>query len=318
LRANPRDTTFSPEVRLRLTRLAYAHVRRQDDVEHIGSFTPNARDAAEHGRDAVLSALLDAEGPGAWEAKMAMADDPIIGGFADRARAISAEHAANGAEGDALVVTQVQAVLARGTAPPLNRDQMFMLLEHRFDDLEDLLRSDTSPRETWARVTEEREMRRLIGRELEAMARGNYIVDQEAVSAEEKETDIRLVSTVPPETGVIELKVGNERSGADLRDTIQDQLVEKYLRPDRRKAGCLLVTVGVDRKWEHPNTGERLDIEGLRRLLAEEAQRVENALRGSVRITTRVLDLRPPLPVESLNKRSPSKSRRKQDSKAID
>jgi hypothetical protein len=311
LRINPRDHSFSPELRLRLTRLAYAHVRRQDDVEHLGSYTPDARDAAEHARGTLLGALLDADGPGAWDAKIALANDPIIGEFADRARAITAEHEASASEGDALVAKQMQAVLAGIATPPMNRDQMFALLEHRLDDLEDLLRTDTSPRETWSRVKEEREMRRLIGHELEAMARGAYIVDQESVSAEEKEMDIRLVSTASPETGVIELKVGNERSGTDLRDTIQHQLVGKYLRPDRRKAGCLLVTVGRDRSWDHPVTGDRLDIDGLRHLLAEEALRVEHALHGSVRITTRVLDLRPPLPIERLNKRATAKTPRR-------
>lgn len=112
--------------------------------------------------------------------------------------------------------------------------------------------------------------------------------------------------TVPPETGVIELKLGS-RSGADLRDTIQNQLVRKYLQPDRRRAGCLLVTVRDDKAWDHPDTLERLDIRGLRRLLADEATRVESALYGSVRISTRVLDLRPPLGVERLNKRGPKK-----------
>lgn len=315
LRVNPRDHSFSPDLRLRLTRLAYAHVHRQDDVEHLVSYTPDARDAAEHARGTLLGALLDADGPGAWDAKMALANDPIIGEFADRARAITAEHEASASEGDALVAKQVQAVLAGIATPPMSRDQMFALLEHRLDDLEDLLRTDTSPRETWSRVTEEREMRRLIGHELEAMARGAYIVDQEPVSAEEKEMDIRLVSTESPETGVIELKVGNKRSGADLRDTIQHQLVGKYLRPDRRKAGCLLVTVARNRNWEHPGTGERLDIEGLRFLLAEEALRVERALYGSVRITTRVLDLRPPLPIERLNKRATAKKTRRKSSK---
>jgi hypothetical protein len=315
LRINPRDRSFSPELRLRLTRLAYAHVRRQDDVEHLGSYTQDDRDAAEHARGALLGALLDADGPGAWDAKMALANDPIIGEFADRARAITAEHEASASEGDALVAKQVQAVLAGIATPPMNRDQMFALLEHRLDDLEDLLRTDTSPRETWSRVTEEREMRRLIGHELETMARGTYIVDQEPVSAEEKEMDIRLVSTASPETGVIELKVGNERSGSDLRDTIQHQLVGKYLRPDRRKAGCLLVTVGRDRSWKHPDTGERLDIDGLRFLLAEEALRVERALYRSVRITTRVLDLRPPLPIERLNKRATAKKPQRKASK---
>ena len=141
-------------------------------------------------------------------------------------------------------------------------------------------------------------MRKLIGTALKTMAHGAYTVGHEMTTAEDKETDLRLVSTAAPETGVIELKIGNDRPGGDLRDTIHEQLVKKYLRLDERKAGCLLVTVGRERHWDHPDTGERLDIDGLRALLAAEAQRVEKLMLGSVRLTTHVMRLLPPLPRE--------------------
>ncbi|SFW28301.1 hypothetical protein [Luteibacter sp. UNCMF366Tsu5.1] len=298
MRVNARDERFTPDLLLRLTRLAYAHVRRRDDVEHIGSFTPDARDGAEQGRDALLTALLESDGVGAWDAKMALANDPLIGTFADRARALTLAHAAREAEGDPLTLTQVRAVLRGAAPPPMTQAQMFTLLTHRLDDLEDLLLSDTSPRETWARVTIEREMRRNIGHELDRLAAGLYSVNQEAVSADEKETDIRLLSSASSVTGVIELKVGKNASAAELRDTIQSQLVRKYLAPTDRRAGCLLVTVSSNRGWQHPDTGERLDINGLRQLLSDEAKRVEQQLHGQVRLTVRVLDLRPRLGIE--------------------
>ncbi len=93
---------------------------------------------------------------------MALANDPLIGTFADRARALTLAHAAREAEGDPLTLTQVRAVLLGTAPPPMTQDQMFTLLTHRLDDLEDVLLSDTSPRETWAQVTIEREMRRNI------------------------------------------------------------------------------------------------------------------------------------------------------------
>lgn len=300
LRVNPRVSAFTPEVLLRLTRLAYVHARQKDDIEHIGSYTPSARDAAQDGRNALLSALLESDAPGAWDAKMALADDPLIGSFADRARALTLACAAREAEGDPLTLIQMRSVLCGAVPPPMTRDQMFTLLNDRLDDVEELLLADTSPRETWARVTLEREMRRNIGHELEGLAAGVYTVNQEAVSADEKETDIRLLSSASAVTGVIELKVGENASGAELRDTIQGQLVRKYLAPKDRRAGCLLVTVCSNRGWDHPDTGVRLDIDGLRQLLSDEAKRVEQQLQGEVRVVARVLDLRPRLGVERL------------------
>src|SRR6476659_452923 len=66
-----------------------------------------------------------------------------------------------------------------------------------------------------------------FGGEVEARTppRGAYTVDQEAVTADEKETDIRLRSTVSSQQGTIELKLADERSGRDLFDTLRDQLL---------------------------------------------------------------------------------------------
>jgi hypothetical protein len=43
---------------------------------------------------------------------------------------------------------------------------------------------------------------------------------QEAVTGDEKETDIRLLSTVSKQQGTIELKLGDRRTGTDLFNTI--------------------------------------------------------------------------------------------------
>ncbi|MEX1826892.1 hypothetical protein [Luteibacter sp. CQ10] len=297
-RVDARDAAFTPAMLLALVRLAYAHVRPVDDVHHVGVFSPGARDAAEYARNALLTALLDTRGPDGWDAKQAVASEPFLQDYADRARALSLQSAATETEGEPLTPTQAFALLTSGVVAPKNREQMFVMLQHRLDDLEDLLNSDGSPRQTWCNVTDEQEMRKLIGGALKTMAHGAYTVGHEMTTADDKETDIRLISTSTPETGVIELKIGNERPGRDLRDTIHEQLVKKYLRLDERKAGCLLVTVGRERHWDHPDTGERLDIDGLRDLLATEAQRVERLMLGEVRLTTHVMCLLPPLPRE--------------------
>jgi hypothetical protein len=297
-RVNARDAAFTPAMLLTLVRLAYAHVRPLDDVHQVGVFSPGARDAAEYARNALLTALLDTHGPEGWDAKQAVANEPFLQNYADRARAISLQTAATETEGEPLTPPQACALLTSGVVAPKNREQMFVLLQHRVDDLEDLLNSDGSPRQTWCNVTDEQEMRKLIGGALKTMAHGAYTVGHEMATADDKETDIRLISTAAPETGVIELKIGNERPGRDLRDTIHEQLVKKYLRLDERKAGCLLVTVGRERHWDHPDTGERLDIDGLRAMLAAEAQRVEQLMLGEVRLTTHVMRLLPALPRE--------------------
>jgi hypothetical protein len=178
---------------------------------------------------------------------------------------------------------------------PITRDDMFALLRDRLDDIEELLLRDDSPREAWAGIGLERVMRREIARVLREASRSSYTVDQESVTADEKETDIRLRATSSTQQAVIELKLGDNRSGRDLFSTIQDQLVTRYMASETCRAGCLLVTVKSNTGWKHPDSGENLDVAGLRAMLTNEAERIVSKMGGQIRLTARVLDLRPRL-----------------------
>ena len=175
---------------------------------------------------------------------------------------------------------------------------MFAIMSDRLLYLNELLLSDVSPRGAWAGITDERVMRREIARELRHVANGLYKVDQEAVTADEKETDIRLRSVSSEHEAVIELKLGDSRSARELRDTIHNQLVNKYLAAENRRSGCLLVTLAKDRKWKHPDNGTLIGPEELESILRQEAKRVEEEMGGMVALSVHLLDLRPRLPIE--------------------
>jgi hypothetical protein len=68
-------------------------------------------------------------------------------------------------------------------------------MRDRLEDIDDLLLQDESPREMWAAITDEKVMRRALARELRTSRNHMYTVDQEAATADEKETDIRLRAT---------------------------------------------------------------------------------------------------------------------------
>jgi len=175
---------------------------------------------------------------------------------------------------------------------------MFAIMKDRLSDLDNLLLRDTSPREAWAGISDERVMRREIARELGNLANGVYNVDQEAVTADEKETDIRLRSTVSDHEAVIELKLGDERTAKDLLDTIEQQLVKKYMAAVNCRSGALLVALAKDRKWKRPGSREFIGVDGLMSLLQKEAERVQEAFGGVVSVDVHLLDLRPRLPLE--------------------
>ncbi|SDR00213.1 hypothetical protein [Pseudovibrio sp. Tun.PSC04-5.I4] len=292
------DERFTPQMLLRLLRLAYRHVRIQDDASHEGSYTADTRDNAEWARNNIVTALFNAKGEEGLAAKLEMAADPLFVYFKDRILAMAEENWAQEIDVDAFDETQAVALDHSGEAPAKTNEAMFAIMKDRLSDLDDLLLRDISPRQLWADISTEKIMRREIARELHHLRNSIYTVDQEAVTADEKETDIRLRSVASPHEAVIELKLGDTRSARDLRDTIENQLVKKYMAAESSRSGALLVTLSKDRNWEHPDDGRKIEAEELISLLCDESDRVQEKLGGSVALTVHFLDLRPRLSVE--------------------
>jgi hypothetical protein len=290
---------FSPDLLLRLARLAYRHVRPVDDVHHEGSYSPDERDHAERARGALLHAILTTPGTAGWKAKLELAADPLFEDLKDRAVAIARERAAEEAEGPAFTEAEVAALDTYGEVPPNTRDAMFAIMRDRLDDIDDLLLRDVSPRDTWANIRKENLMRRELARELINSANNMYTVDQEGATADEKETDIRMRATRSAQQATIELKIGEKpRSAAVLRKALKDQLLKKYMAAENCRAGCLVVSVSTNKMWTHPDNGKRLDLNGLIAMLNDEAGRLTSELSGSIRLMASGLDLRPRLKTE--------------------
>lgn len=293
------DERFTPQLLLRLLRLAYRHVRIQDDAHHEGSYSPDTRDNAEQARNSIVTALLNAKGEEGLAAKFEMAADPLCAHFKDRILAVAEESWAQEIDAEVFDEAQTVALDRSGESPASTNEAMSAILKDRLSDLNDLLLRDASPREAWAGISDERVMRREIARELSYAANSIYTVDQEAVTADEKETDIRLRSVLSKQEAVIELKLGDGRTATDLRDTIENQLVRKYMAAEYSKAGALLVTLAKDRQWQHPDEKRMIKADELLSLLTAEAERVQQALGGGAYIHVHLLDLRPRLPIES-------------------
>lgn len=290
---------LAPDHLLQLTLEFHRHVRSEDDLVHDTVFSPGARDFAENGRRYIFDALMKASGPEALRAKLALAADPLFERLRDRIAALAQERLAEEIDSSAWTPAEVATLLSRQELSPKTTTDMAQLLVDRLDDLQELLLRDTSPRAGWASVDDENTLRPMIAHELEVTSRQAYTVDQEAVTADSKETDIRL-RAVSGYQATIELKVGEKgRSARDLCDTIDEQLVKKYMAHRDARTGCLLVSVSnPERHWQHPDTGERIDRFGLQALLQKKADEAQQRLGGEARVLARVLDLVPRLPTE--------------------
>lgn len=293
---------LAPDQLLQLTLEFHRHARPEDDIVHNTGYRPGARDFAEDGRRYVFDALMKASGPEALIAKLALAADPLFERLRDRIAALAQERVAADIDTSAWTPTEVATLLSRKELAPKTATDMAHLLVDRLDDLQELLLRDTSPRAGWAAIDDENTLRPMIAHVLEVASREAYTVDQEAVTADGKETDIRL-RAVSGYQATIELKVGEKgRSARELCDTIENQLVKKYMAHRDARTGCLLVSVAdPGRYWVHPETGERIDRFGLQTLLQAKADEVQRRLGGEARVLARVLDLTPRLSTEKFD-----------------
>ena len=296
---NLKQAAMTPDLLIRLLRLAYTHVELAEDAQHEGSYSPDMRDDAETARNALLSAIIDLGGPEGWAAKHRIASEPEFAHIRDRLHSLAMEKSAAEADNVAMSASEIIKFDRLDESGPRSPAEMFALMSDRLADLRDHLLSDESPRELWGATDDERVLRRAIAAWLTSEERGAYTVGQEGVTAEEKETDIRLRSTVNGVEGVIELKVGDKPySAADLAATIPDQLVAKYLAPAGRRAGILLVTRAQRTRWKHPDAGTSLDFAELIAMLGDVARAYQNGFPGELHVDAAGLDLTPRLPTE--------------------
>lgn len=294
-RVNLSDEKFTPELLLSLVRLAYYHIDVDDDMDRAGgSYRPGPRDHAQRARSAILDAIFSKSGKDAWRAKIEISNDPILKDCKDRMLRIARESAAIELDKNKFTESNVCDFLFSKEPLILTTEDMFQVLIDQLDELEDSLLRDDSPRELWSTIQKEKLMRREVSAKLNIKSKGVYTVDQESVTADENETDIRLRSTTSDHQAVLELKLGEKYSGRQLRDTIKNQLVSKYMAPENCRSGCLLITISKNRHWDHPEIGEYLDVQELQDFLDSEAKAVSSSMMG-INIVVRILDLTPRL-----------------------
>ena len=289
------DPCFTPDLLLNLIGLAYAEIRLADDIDRVGTgtYSPTVRDKAQHGRSAVLGALLARTGPQAWTIKQAMRSDPRFAHFKDRLDQLAREKAASEAEGPAFADTAVAQIEQFGEAPQADRGGMFRLMMDRLADLQhDIAAHEFSERSILVGIDKERDMQVWFAKRLQERENGAYKVDREAMVIHAKKTDIRLLSVTSHAQAVIEMKLANnECSLQKLHDAIEVQLVGQYMQHENCRAGCLLVTMNRERGWSCPDSGVKLDFAAVISRLQGHATELQTRMHHEIRLAVLGIDL---------------------------
>jgi hypothetical protein len=280
---------------LALVRLAYAEICLSDDIDRAGGgvYSPTARDEAQDGRGAVLSALLARTGAEAWAIKQSMRSDPLFVHFKDRLDQIAREKAASEAEGPPLADRDLAQIEQHGEAPQADRNGMFRLMMDRLADLQhDIAAHEFSERAILVGIDKEKDMQVWFAKRLQERENGAYRIDREALVVNDKEMDIRLLAVRSNAQAVIEMKLANNGySVVDLERALEEQLVGQYMQHDNCRAGCLLVTMNNSRAWRCPDTRTMLDFSALLRRLQTLAANLEAQLNHQVRLAVVGIDL---------------------------
>jgi len=302
---DPRDNTclcfdvsnpeMTPEMLLALVQLAYREVRVSDDVVRIGTgaYRPTLRDKAQHGRYAMLDALLNRTGPAAWVAKQTLRTNPFFAHLKDRIDQLAREKAASEAEGPAYQDKDVAQLEKWGEGIAINRNGMFDLMINRLADLQhDIAADEFSERFHLAAMNQEKDMQVWFAKRLQERENHLYRVDREAMVINDKKTDIRLLSRHSDAQAVIEMKLANnEYSLKDLEQALENQLVGQYMQHDSCRAGCLLITMNKARRWENKQSEIMLDFTALISHLQQQARELEKRMNHEIRLAVIGIDL---------------------------
>lgn len=299
------DGGFSSEVSLktvefkettwrRLTELAYEYVPTSDDAPWVSGEIRwrGDREFAQEGRRCCLETFMALKGKAAYFEKLKLLNQP---GWIEqkdyllqRAETTYLEDCDRKEKEEYSVVSFEK----EGLFPVIDNCTMAALLEERLAEVEDWLLTDTVSTELWGHFKLERDFRCALADKLKERARGRYLVPMESVTKEEQETDIRLSATDSDFEAVLELKLGKNYSGAQLKETIEKQLVEKYLRPVNRRSGALIIAVTNDKTWRAPETGKDMNAGELEVWLRAEVDRVQENFPEEIFLSVHVWDCR--------------------------
>jgi hypothetical protein len=279
----------------RLVLLAYEHVRPEDDNVHEGSFSPDARDDAESGRNRVLKALLDSSGADAYTAVLELADRPEARTRGHRLRELARGMAERDTEISPWTVADVLTMERRYTAPVKTGPDLFRMVLFRLDDINfSFAHADASSRRVLEVAPDEKAVQTWLAEQLNLRANGCYHAHREVEVAGGKEPDVIVSSTSASCHVAIEVKHGRMKwTVRQLEKALQKQLADDYLKPESRRHGVFVVTHHGTRTWLHPETRKVLIFPELIAYLADFASTLRSNTCGPIEVAVRGIDASP-------------------------
>lgn len=240
---------------------AYQTVRKDDDIEHEGTYMPGLRDNAQDARSFLLESLLNTKQPETLAAIHDLAKNPELAHIPDRLRQMAYEIAAKMSDMTAHPLGAFQAIDRDGAFTPFDNRSLLTAMMTRLDSFEnDILHAEDTPIEALRALNQETDLRRFIMNWLRGRDRGVFDFTQEAVVVGENRTDIRFHPRSMQGYATVELK-RETWTVRELEKALREQLVGQYLQHERCRTGCLLICKSNKKQWLHPDTSSKMSLQ---------------------------------------------------------
>lgn len=266
----------------RMLRMVYVHVRRADDNQHEGSYTPDTRDDAESARNTLLSLLCDTPGSDSYDALLSLAAVPEMEQSRDVMLSLAKRRAENDAEPNPWLPVEVVEFAARRGKSPVTAQELFEITMDRLDDIRRAAEDgDYSQARLFVGKKDEDAVQLFFADELNRASRGHYTLEREPEVVNRKEPDIRLKSNAVKGPISIEVKVADSWSGNKLLERLENQLVGQYMRAEESRHGIFLLTYhGIQGGWDID--GKRRSFPELLDILQHKANELKAASKGEI------------------------------------
>lgn len=313
--SSPSRAFLEPSVLRRLIPLVFGQVpvAQTQDFDAVSGAVAVGRPDARFFRESILQQLANMPGDEPYRILTELANTPEL--ERERTRLLQAAEwqASNDCE-RTFKPEEIYRWEKKCLEEPKTSDDLFRIALGRLEALKrDVEQGDFSERGLFHAKIEETLLQKYVANRLKIAARGQYTVHREEEVDLENRTDIRLWYRKEL-VATIEVKCANKWTYLQLRDSLKNQLVGKYLRDHNSRHGVLLLGhMGDKDSWKGPD-GKKLSFDELTLTLNGEAEQIASADPGVSSLAVGGIDFRSPsclndLPRERVGKRPPMKKR---------
>lgn len=252
-----------PSTLLSLYRLMHVYIRRCDDIQHKGCYSPGLRDDAQDARGRLLHLLKDIPGKETYQALLELSNEEN-GDVKEWYMSLAHRRAELDAEPSVWQSIDTSSFANQAEKSPSTHRELFDLIFFRLLDLKDEFENGaTSNAPAFHDILDETKHRIYIGGWLRNCCAGRYSISHENELADATRPDLYVFSNSIAGEVPIELKIADSWTVKVLEERLKNQLCGQYLRDPHSTCGIFLLIYCGKEYWEHPTTKEHLNFSQL-------------------------------------------------------